>query len=133
MGFNFGQDVIVSVTRAMRECLVNGILAGCTNKTITHTHINLLNLYQNYTHYKTNQILIDETKLQISLYKKNTLGYEDCDGKFTVEDFLFYESGPQRSLKSLTESPLLVLVSGLDQVQQKKKNVKLSLHCSINI
>lgn len=43
-------------------------------------------------------------------------GYEDGDGKFTVEDFLFYESGPQKSLKDLTQSPLLVIISGLDQV-----------------
>lgn len=43
------------------------------------------------------------------------LGYENDEGKFVVEDHLFYESGPQTPLKDLTSSPLLVLVSGLDQ------------------
>lgn len=32
-----------------------------------------------------------------------------------VDDHLFYESGPQKPLKDLTSSPLLVLISGLDQ------------------
>lgn len=32
-----------------------------------------------------------------------------------VEDHLFYECGPQKPLKDLTSSPLLVLISGLDQ------------------
>lgn len=44
------------------------------------------------------------------------LGYDEGNGKFIVEDYLFYESGPQRSLSDLSESPLLVLISGLDQV-----------------
>lgn len=43
-------------------------------------------------------------------------GYADGDGKFTVDDYLFYESGPQKSLTDLTRSPLLVIISGLDQV-----------------
>ncbi|XP_055372182.1 DNA polymerase delta subunit 2 [Condylostylus longicornis] len=42
-------------------------------------------------------------------------GYVECDGKFEVEDMIFYESGPQKSLKILDESPLLVLISGFDQ------------------
>lgn len=42
------------------------------------------------------------------------LGYEDGDGRFRVEDYLFYESGPQKPLKSLECSPLLVLISGLN-------------------
>lgn len=50
----------------------------------------------------------------------NKIGYEDGDGKFTVDDYLFYESGPQRPLKDLSESPLLVLVSGLDQVGARR-------------
>lgn len=45
----------------------------------------------------------------------NLLGYENDEGKFVVEDHLFYESGPQKPLKDLTSSPLLVLVSGLNQ------------------
>nr|XP_029714507.1 DNA polymerase delta small subunit-like isoform X1 [Aedes albopictus] len=40
--------------------------------------------------------------------------YEDGDGRFRVEDYLFYESGPQKSLKPLECSPLLVLISGLN-------------------
>lgn len=38
-----------------------------------------------------------------------------ADGKFTVDDHLFYECGPQKPLKELSTSPLLVLISGLDQ------------------
>lgn len=34
-----------------------------------------------------------------------------------VGDILFYESGPQKSLKTLEDSPLLVLISGLDLVR----------------
>lgn len=43
------------------------------------------------------------------------LGYENDDGKFSVEDTLFYECGPQKPLSSLSSTPLLVLISGLDQ------------------
>ncbi|XP_031618741.1 DNA polymerase delta small subunit isoform X2 [Contarinia nasturtii] len=43
------------------------------------------------------------------------LGYENDEGKFVVEDHMFYECGPQKPLKELTSSPLLVFVSGLDQ------------------
>lgn len=45
------------------------------------------------------------------------LGYEDGDGKFTVEEYLFYGGGPQKPLTNLSNHPLLVLVSGLDQVR----------------
>lgn len=43
------------------------------------------------------------------------LGYENDEGKFVVEDHIFYECGPQKPLKDLSASPLLVFVSGLDQ------------------
>lgn len=43
------------------------------------------------------------------------LGYSEGDGNFKVEKCLFYECGPQKPLKELNESPLLVLISGLDQ------------------
>lgn len=42
------------------------------------------------------------------------IGYEGCDGKFLVDDILYYESGPQKPLSTLNESPLVVLISGLD-------------------
>lgn len=45
----------------------------------------------------------------------NLSGYENDEGKFVVEDHLFYECGPQKPLNDLSSSPLLVLVSGLDQ------------------
>lgn len=43
------------------------------------------------------------------------LGYENDEGKFVVDDVLFYESGPQTPLKDLSSAPLVVFVSGLDQ------------------
>lgn len=48
----------------------------------------------------------------------HSLGYENGDGKFTVEEYLFYEGGPQRPLKDLSNNPLLILISGLDQVRK---------------
>lgn len=44
------------------------------------------------------------------------LGYETGDGKFEVEDYIFYNSGPEKSLNVLDNSPLVVLVSGLNLV-----------------
>lgn len=41
-------------------------------------------------------------------------GYEGCDGRFEVEDYLFYEGGPQKPLSRLSNSPLLVIISGLN-------------------
>lgn len=44
-----------------------------------------------------------------------------------VEDYIFYESGPQKPLKDLTVSPLLVLISGLDMSSQKDFSMSLEL------
>ncbi|XP_055302693.1 DNA polymerase delta subunit 2 isoform X2 [Sitodiplosis mosellana] len=55
------------------------------------------------------------------------LGYENDEGKFMVEDNLFYESGPQTPLKDLTSSPLLVFVSGLDQSSTHDFTMSLEL------
>lgn len=44
-------------------------------------------------------------------------GGTDSDGFFNVEDVLFFESGPQKSLSVRTPNSKLVLVSGLDQLQ----------------
>ncbi|KAH8365571.1 hypothetical protein KR093_002045 [Drosophila rubida] len=44
-------------------------------------------------------------------------GGTDSDGYFNVEDMLFYESGPQKSLTASKPKSKLVLVSGLDQLQ----------------
>lgn len=49
-------------------------------------------------------------------YLNAKIGYEEGDGKFIVDDYVVYESGPQKPLTELSQSPLLVLVSGLDQV-----------------
>ncbi|XP_050077714.1 DNA polymerase delta subunit 2 [Anopheles maculipalpis] len=43
------------------------------------------------------------------------MGYEESDGRFFVEDLIFYEGGPQKELQPLETSPLLVLMSGLNQ------------------
>jgi len=48
------------------------------------------------------------------------LGGTDSDGFFNVEDILFYESGPQKPLAPIKRSRLLVLASGLDQLQAHK-------------
>jgi len=45
------------------------------------------------------------------------LGGTDSEGFFNVEDILFYESGPQKPLATTKRSRLLVLASGLDQLQ----------------
>ncbi|KAL7733634.1 hypothetical protein ACLKA6_005086 [Drosophila palustris] len=44
-------------------------------------------------------------------------GGTDSEGFFNVEDVLFFESGPQKSLAVRTPNTKLVLVSGLDQLQ----------------
>lgn len=54
-------------------------------------------------------------------------GYSEADGKFTVEDSLFYECGPQQPLPELSVSPLLVLISGLDQSSTKDFTLSLEL------
>lgn len=54
-------------------------------------------------------------------------GYENDGGKFLVEDHLFYESGPQTSLKDLTTDPVLVLLSGLDQSASNDFMISLEL------
>ncbi|KAH8263785.1 hypothetical protein KR038_002644 [Drosophila bunnanda] len=45
------------------------------------------------------------------------LGGTDSEGFFNVEDILFYEGGPQKPLATAKQSRMLVLVSGLDQLQ----------------
>ncbi|XP_037039978.1 DNA polymerase delta subunit 2 isoform X2 [Bradysia coprophila] len=55
------------------------------------------------------------------------LGYEDGAGKFTVEEYLFYEGGPQKPLTDLTNDPLLVLISGLDQSSPNDFSMSLEL------
>lgn len=44
-----------------------------------------------------------------------------------MEDYLFYESGPQKPLKDLSVSPLLVLISGIDQSSTKDFTLSLEL------
>lgn len=56
--------------------------------------------------------------LDIRFYFLSQLGYEDGSGKFAVEEYLFYEGGPQKPLVELSNNPLLVLISGLDQVRR---------------
>lgn len=44
-----------------------------------------------------------------------------------MDDFVFYECGPQKSLTELSTSPLLVLVSGLDQSATHDFSLSLEL------
>lgn len=44
-----------------------------------------------------------------------------------VDEHLFYECGPQKSLKDLSTSPLLVLISGLDQSSTNDFTMSLEL------
>lgn len=44
-----------------------------------------------------------------------------------VDDFVFYECGPQKPLKDLSSSPMLVLVSGLDQSSNHDFSMSLDL------
>uniref|UniRef100_A0A2M4ALT6 DNA polymerase delta subunit 2 n=2 Tax=Anopheles triannulatus TaxID=58253 RepID=A0A2M4ALT6_9DIPT len=53
--------------------------------------------------------------------------YQESDGRFFVEDYLFYEGGPQKPLKSLDSSPLLVLISGLNQTAANDCSLSLEL------
>ncbi|XP_055542140.1 DNA polymerase delta subunit 2 [Wyeomyia smithii] len=55
------------------------------------------------------------------------LGYEDCDGRFQVDDYIFYECGPQKPLKTLECSPLVVLISGLNQSSPNDHSLPLEL------
>ncbi|XP_058818072.1 DNA polymerase delta subunit 2 [Topomyia yanbarensis] len=55
------------------------------------------------------------------------LGYEDCDGRFQVEEYIFYEGGPQKPLKSLDCSPLVVFISGLDQGSPNDYSLSMEL------
>jgi hypothetical protein len=43
-------------------------------------------------------------------------GYVEGDGRFSVQEMLFNESGPQKTLTPLEESPLLVIMSGINIV-----------------
>lgn len=54
-------------------------------------------------------------------------GYENDEGKFLVDDCVFYESGPQKSLSTLSTSPLIVLISGLDQSSTQDFSISLEL------
>uniref|UniRef100_A0A8D8GXB3 DNA polymerase delta subunit 2 n=1 Tax=Culex pipiens TaxID=7175 RepID=A0A8D8GXB3_CULPI len=54
-------------------------------------------------------------------------GYEDGDGRFHVEEYLFYEAGPQKPLKSLECSPLIVLISGLNQSSPNDMSLSMEL------
>lgn len=65
-------------------------------------------------------------KLIIFILKPKT-GYEEGDGKFIVEDYIFYESGPQKSLKTIDESPLVVFISGLNQSSNNNFSMSLEL------
>uniref|UniRef100_A0A1B0BHL7 DNA polymerase delta small subunit n=1 Tax=Glossina palpalis gambiensis TaxID=67801 RepID=A0A1B0BHL7_9MUSC len=45
------------------------------------------------------------------------MGIIEEGGRFDVQDVLYYESGPQKALSLIKESKLLVLISGLEQLQ----------------
>ncbi|EDV38768.1 uncharacterized protein Dana_GF24834 [Drosophila ananassae] len=84
---------------------------------------------QNYSEPEDKVVLEDElqrVRLQGELLQSQlmatgvvcaVLGGTDSEGFFNVEDMLYYESGPQKPLKAKNSSRLLVLVSGLDQLQ----------------
>uniref|UniRef100_A0A182MZ74 DNA polymerase delta small subunit n=1 Tax=Anopheles dirus TaxID=7168 RepID=A0A182MZ74_9DIPT len=91
-----------------------------------------------YTH--DNDILILEDALQrIKLVGKidvhsivtgvvcAVMGYEESDGRFFVEDYIFYQGGPQKELQPLQNSPLLVLMSGLNQTTSNDLSMSLEL------
>jgi hypothetical protein len=44
------------------------------------------------------------------------VGYVEADGRFAVQEMIYFEGGPQKALTPLEESPLLVIVSGLNIV-----------------
>ncbi|XP_055596214.1 DNA polymerase delta subunit 2 [Uranotaenia lowii] len=55
------------------------------------------------------------------------LGYEDGDGRFTVDEYIFYEGGPQKPLKTLESSPLVVLISGLNLCSSSDFSISMEL------
>lgn len=60
-------------------------------------------------------------------YEELFSGYENDEGKFYVDDCVFYECGPQKPLSTLSTSPLIVLISGLDQSSMHDFSVSLEL------
>uniref|UniRef100_A0A1B0D4R2 DNA polymerase alpha/delta/epsilon subunit B domain-containing protein n=1 Tax=Phlebotomus papatasi TaxID=29031 RepID=A0A1B0D4R2_PHLPP len=48
-------------------------------------------------------------------------------GRFHVDEILFYESGPQKPLKSLDNSPCIVLVSGLNMTHADNLHLPLEV------
>lgn len=49
--------------------------------------------------------------------KFNT-GYVEGDGKFIVEDVIYYESGPQTPLQSFADDKFVLLMSGINFVRR---------------
>ncbi|XP_030380207.1 DNA polymerase delta small subunit [Scaptodrosophila lebanonensis] len=84
---------------------------------------------QNYSEPEDKVILEDElqrVRLQLDQLQGHlmatgvvcaVLGDTDSDGHFDVKEIIYHESGPQRPLTTRGHSRLLVLVSGLDQLQ----------------
>ncbi|KAL5291786.1 POLD2 family protein [Megaselia abdita] len=57
----------------------------------------------------------------------SALGVMKTGGKFFVEEFLYFESGPQRSLKPLSNNTLVVFLYGLDHVLINDHSLSLEL------
>uniref|UniRef100_A0A336LN48 DNA polymerase delta subunit 2 n=1 Tax=Culicoides sonorensis TaxID=179676 RepID=A0A336LN48_CULSO len=55
-----------------------------------------------------------ETHMVVTGIVCAVLGYVEADGKFIVEDVLFYESGPQKPLKSINDEQFILLMSGIN-------------------
>lgn len=75
---------------------------------------------------------VDFLFLTICLFLKHSLfslklylGYVESDGKFIVEDVVYYESGPQTPLKSIEDDQFILLMSGINFVS--RINFKRSL------
>ncbi|XP_037928858.1 DNA polymerase delta subunit 2 [Teleopsis dalmanni] len=55
------------------------------------------------------------------------LGNIEEDGCFNVEDLLYYESGPQKPLPKLSQSKIIVIISGLGQINNQNFSDALNI------
>jgi DNA polymerase delta subunit 2 len=75
--------------------------------------------------FSLNIVILNAKNFQILKFSFYSSGYVGGAGRFTVEEVLYYECGPQIPLKPIDESPLVVFISGLDLANTS--NVSLSL------
>lgn len=94
---------------------------------------------QNYCNKETDIVILEDESQRVELEGNmdnsltvtgvicSCLGIMKTGGKFFVEEFLYYEGGPQRPLKPLSSNPLVVFLYGLDHVLVNQHSLSLEL------